>query len=276
MAFLETDIPIVYSTDATLELLLGYYLGFTGMSAGYLAQAREIEQRALDRSRMVLYPSEWAAASARRDYGVPASRVHVIPYGPNVDSVPPRGIIEGAKSDDVCRILFLGVSWERKGGATAYEAVRLLRARGVDARLTICGCTPPMPVDPAFTTVIPHLDKNVPAEAARLSELLLHASFLVLPTVADCFGIVFCEASAHGTPSVAPDTGGVGGAVVTGENGILLPEGSSPDEYAAEIARLFQDRARYRALVSSSRASFEQRLNWDRWGQKVSELLGTL
>ena len=34
-------------------------------------------------------------------------------------------------------------------------------------------------------------------------------AFLILPTEFDAFGIVFCEASAYGVPSIAADVGGV-------------------------------------------------------------------
>lgn len=276
IASLDTDIPIVYSTDATLRLLHGYYPGFSGLTDAYIRDAEEIERRALHRSSLVLYPSEWAARSARDHYGVTSSRVHVVPYGANLDVVPSARAIAAAKGGDRCDLLFLGVDWARKGGAIAYDATRLLRERGIDARLTICGTTPDFKVDAAFTTVIPRLDKNIPAEQARLSALLLEATLLILPTWSECYGIVFCEASAHGTPSVTRDTGGVGGAVTPGENGVLLPPEAGAAEYADVIACLVGDRARYAAMVASSRAAFDARLNWDEWGTRVAGLIRTL
>jgi glycosyltransferase involved in cell wall biosynthesis len=273
IACLDTRIPIVYTSDATFERMLGYHPGFTNLAPDYEAEGHEVERLALRRAALVLYPSEWAAESARRFYGVEPERVHVFPYGANLEVIPPVDAIRRAKSIATCRILFLGVNWERKGGPVVYEAVRLLRDRGIDAQLTICGSVPPDPVDPTFARVIPRLDKRRPEEASRLSWLLLHSSFLVLPTRNDCFGIVFCEASAHGTPSIAPRTGGVPAAVTEGQNGVLLDTRAGPAEYAATIERLFFDRPRYENMVRSSRAAFEDRLNWDRWGKRVSQLM---
>ena len=276
IAFLETDLPIVYTSDATFERMVGYHPGFLGLHPEYEAEGNEVERRALGRSAIAIYPSEWAAESARGFYGMPPAKVHVIPYGANLDEVPDRDAVEPAKAGSTCRILFLGVDWERKGGGVVYEAVRLLRARGVDARFTACGSVPPVPLDPDHARVIPRLDKRIPTQERELSRLLLDANFLVLPTLNDCYGIVFCEASAHGTPSIAPRTGGVPGAVHDGENGILLPVAAGAVEYADVIHNLVLDRTRYLALVRSSRAAYEDRLNWNAWARRVCGLLATL
>jgi glycosyltransferase involved in cell wall biosynthesis len=137
----------------------------------------------------------------------------------------------------------------------------------------VVGCVPPVRFDETYVRVLPALRKDVPAERERLSRLFLDATFLLLPTRAECFGMVFCEASAHGTPSVATDTGGVRGAVEDGENGILLPLEAGAIVYAEVIARLFADCGRYDALVRSSRAAYESRLNWDSWGRRMAPLL---
>lgn len=44
-------------------------------------------------------------------------------------------------------------------------------------------------------------------------------NFLLLPTIAECAGIVFAEASGYGIPSITYDTGGVGTYVIDGING---------------------------------------------------------
>src|SRR5947208_76835 len=81
VAFLETAAPIIYLTDATFELVRDYYHDFTGLSEEYGAMAQELELRATQKARLLLYPSTWAADSALRSYGASPERVHVIPYG---------------------------------------------------------------------------------------------------------------------------------------------------------------------------------------------------
>jgi len=39
------------------------------------------------------------------------------------------------------------------------------------------------------------------------------------------------------------------------------------------IAQVYQDDAKYAKLVKSSRAAYEDRLNWDAWGRTVTKLI---
>jgi glycosyltransferase involved in cell wall biosynthesis len=115
-------------------------------------------------------------------------------------------------------------------------------------------------------TVVPFLDRNAAADRSRLTELLSSTDFLLLPTRAECSGIVFCEANAFGVPAVTTDTGGVSDVVKAGENGLLLPLAARGPEYAKLITGLWASPDRYAALAESSRNRFETYLTWDAWG----------
>jgi glycosyltransferase involved in cell wall biosynthesis len=190
-----------------------------------------------------------------------------------VDAVPDAAGLAAHKPAGECQLLLLGVDWTRKGGDTALQVVEELRTQGIPARLVVCGCVPPHPVDPKVVQVIPRLDKNVPAEATRLADLLLRSHFLLLPTRQECFGIVFCEAAAHGTPSLATDTGGVVSAVIEGESGFLFPPDAPPSAYAATIRALLEDRPRYETLVTTSRRAYDARLNWNTWARAAARVI---
>jgi hypothetical protein len=45
---LETDLPVVYSSDATVRLVANYYLEYSGLSARSLRQADRLEHDAID------------------------------------------------------------------------------------------------------------------------------------------------------------------------------------------------------------------------------------
>ena len=90
---------------------------------------------------------------------------------------------------------------------------------------------------------------------------------------ADCIPFVFNEANAFGLPMITADTGGVPDIIKNGENGYVLPYSARGSEYAQMIAEIYQDEQRYTALVQSSRAAFESRLNWDAWGRAVKDVL---
>ncbi|MEX2582263.1 MAG: glycosyltransferase family 4 protein [Gemmatimonadota bacterium] len=274
LAFLDCSVPVIYTADTTFALLSGYYPEFSSLTDRYLDEANEIEQRAIDRAEVLAYPSRWAADSALQDYGADASRVHVIPYGANLSRVPDSVEIANAKTEARCELIFLGVDWKRKGGPLAYETTAILRERGIDAKLTIVGCNPDLDSGAdSWIDIIPYVDKSAPEGSELLQTLLLRSSFLLLPTRRECFGIVFCEASAHGTPSLATDTGGVAGAVNDGENGYLLGIDTPAEGYADLVQDLHADRPRYRSLVRTSRSAYEERLNWPAWASAASTVI---
>ncbi|MEO9057617.1 MAG: glycosyl transferase, partial [Ktedonobacteraceae bacterium] len=55
--------------------------------------------------------------------------------------------------------------------------------------------------------------------------------------------------------------------------GFMLPLSARGPAYAELIAQIYQDEQHYAALVQSSRAAFDDKLNWDAWGSSVKKLL---
>jgi glycosyltransferase involved in cell wall biosynthesis len=182
----------------------------------------------------------------------------------------------GRKKSGHCRLLFLGVEWERKGGDIAFETLVELEKLGIEAELIVCGCQPPKRFSHGRMKVIPYLDKNDERQRRELEKLFVQADFLLVPTRKECYGLVFCEANAFGLPVISTDTGGVSEVVRAGENGFLLPFCSRGAAYAEVIASIHRDDERYAQLVRGSRATFENRLNWDNWGITAKKILAQL
>jgi glycosyltransferase involved in cell wall biosynthesis len=273
IATLATRVPIVYGSDGTFALLHDYYPWLSNLSRVSVWEGNWIERRAIARARAVVYSTQWAAASAVRDYHAAPRKIHVIPYGANVTDVPSRGEALARRRPRTVRMLFLGVDWERKGGGIALETLEALGRLGVPADLTVCGCAPPPGATHPRLRVVPFLDKNVERDRKEFARLLLESDLLLVPTRADCSPIVFCEASAFGLPVISTDTGGVSGVVRDGETGYLLPPSARGADYAARIAALLERDGEYEALVRSSRAAFEERLNWDAWAKGVGRVV---
>ena len=268
--------PLVYASDATFRLMDGYYERYSNLTPAARAMMDRVERDTIARAELLLYPSHWAACSAIEDYGADPARVHVIPWGANLDETPDRAAALAPRPSGPLRLLLVGVDWERKGAQVAVDALAQLRAGEVEAELVICGCTPPQPLSAPGLTVIPFLSKGDPGQRARLNELFRTADLFLLPTRAECLGLVFCEAAANGLPSIAPDTGGVSGAVEDGVTGLLLPAGADAEAYAEAIAGLAADPARLARLRETSRAAFEERLNWQAWGARAAALMRAL
>jgi len=273
VSLLETHLPIVYLSDILFPDYRDYYPQCSNLLHFSAAEVERVEETAMRKASAFICPSDWVAGRAARTYGLPPERIHVLPFGANLQWTPSYEEATRKKDMGVCRLLLLGRNWQRKGGPIAFEALKLLLEAGIDADLTVCGCVPPAGVSHPKLTVIPFLSKRDPAQVDRLANLLRTSTFLVLPTQAEAFGIVFCEASAFGLPSIARNTGGVGGVVKDGVNGYKIAQEAGADAYARAIMDLWRDRDRYHSLCVSSRRLYDSSLNWDAWGRGAQAVL---
>lgn len=271
IAYLSSQKPIVYYSDLNWADIVDYYPGCQFLSASARNQGEKIEQLALHKAKALAYPSEWAAKTAVEHYGVDSNRVHYVPYGANLqaEDIPSREQAVKHTLGDQVRLLWIGVDWQRKGGDIACACLQALLSRGIDATLTIAGCQPPEHARHPKMEVVGFLDKNDPAQRRKLSELFLGAHFLLFPTQAEGVGIVLCEASAYGLPSLVRNTGGVAGALHHGKNGYLMSANASGADYADKIGEMLGDPTSYSRMVQTSRDLFEGQLNWDAWGRSM-------
>jgi glycosyltransferase involved in cell wall biosynthesis len=277
IAYLETDTPIIYMTDATFQQLQGYYPYFSNLASYNIRQGIELDKKAFQKAAHCMLASDWNKNSAVNDYGIDTNNISVIPCGANLDAIPSVANLNLTASGQ-CRLLFLGVEWERKGGDIALETFRLLKQKSINAHLHIIGCTPPHDLSgETGITVIPFLDKSDPGQFQQLQNIFFQTDFLLLPTRAECAGVVFSESSAYGIPSITTNTGGVSTYVKDGINGCTLPFDAGAHEYAEKIEQLVLDQQAMKDLKLSSRKYYEEKLNWDLWGlqfQQIAERLG--
>ena len=276
IALLDTDIPIAFTADAVFQLMSDFYPDWSNISTSTKRNGLSADIEALQRSKAAIYPSDWASEGAIERCNADKNKVHVIPYGANIanEFIPDSTSVVRSTTGENCSLLFLGVDWIRKGGNIAYETMKELCSIGISTTLTICGCVPPNEVrTDSRVTVIPFLNKNNPNDLSHLTELLRSSSFLLLPTRAEAYGIVFCEASAFGLPSITTSVGGVTTAVHDNVNGKLLPLTADYKEYAQCIAELWNDKKAYTELSYSSRKRYEDELNWDIAGKRIVNIL---
>jgi glycosyltransferase involved in cell wall biosynthesis len=273
VAHLETNLPIVYLSDATFRLMVNYNDEFSEVIPSHQKAADRLESLGIRKATRLVYPSYWAAKSAIEDYGADPRNLSVVPFGSSLEPPPDRAVALRVPPVDRCRLLFVGRHWLPKGGDIALEAFRELRRTGLPVELSIVGCEPPARVVEENLRVFPFLNKNIPEQRAKLRELYENAHFFILPTRAECFGIAFCEANAAGLPVLATSTGGVPDVVKEGVNGFLFSPEDRGELYAEVIRQTFSDQEKYKRLRESSRNEFETRLNWDHWGIKMREIL---
>jgi glycosyltransferase involved in cell wall biosynthesis len=276
IASLRTSLPIVYFTDITWAEIVDYYPEFSLVSTFGRSEGERIEAASIRRANAAVFPSDWAAASACQHYGSDPGKTFKVSFGANLNDPPSRSMALHRTVQDRVNLLMVGVDWERKGGAIAFECMISLLEHGVNAHLTILGCVPPAGFDHPNLQVVPFLDKNDPKQRQQIAQLFLASHFMLVPTRADATPIVTCEASAFGLPILAADTGGLRGSIREGYNGFLLPHNASGTAYADKIRSILADPGRYNALVPSTRDEFEQTLNWDSWGNSMRGVFETV
>jgi glycosyltransferase involved in cell wall biosynthesis len=271
LIFFETNTPIIYLSDATFSLYDKHYqLNLDKQESEWASKQESI---AISKASKLVYSSKWAADSAICDYQADTDKVETFPFGANLDAPPLADEVLSKKQNSVCRLLFVGKEWYRKGGDIAFQTLISLRNKGIDAELVVVGCVPPPEIKHDKLTVIPYLNKNVPEQRKQLDELFLKSSFFILPTRADCSPIVLCEANAFGIPALTSDVCGIPSIIRNGKNGYKLPLSASGEDYATLISESFSDKTGYEKLVRSSRKEYDTRLNWNKWAETFHQVI---
>lgn len=263
-----------FASDAThtvyrnSELGAAYGSKFPGGRA-FDGWVERCEARVYGSTDLLFWPSRWLKTEADALYGLTSEQSLMVPWGAGLSRAP-RAAYTPLCAGAPVRLLLIGRDWFGKGGPIAFDTLKVLRARGVDARLTVIGCIPPEFHRNEWMTIHPSLDKTDPEQAQIFEAAFDEAHFLMQPSL-ESYGFAFCEASAYGLPALCLDVGGV--PVFNGENGHALPRESTPAQFADVIETYLRDPQAHEDLSRSARETFEARLNWDAWGQVVGQHL---
>jgi len=280
MAHLQTELPIAFWADATYAAAVDSYCWGLPPSKRSRILGAKMEAEGLKRAALAIFSSDWAAQSAIETCGADPRKVHVVPFGANVQTNRTRDDIErliASRPKDRCRLLYIGTGWQRKGGDVALEVARRLNESGLPTELVLLGSDlPPADQLPAsYVFRIGFVDKSSEQGMAQFDKLFGGVHFVILPARAEAFGVVLCEAASYGVAVLATRVGGIPTIVRDGLNGMLF----APDDPAAIVSvvrQLFADRARYENLARTSFDEYESRLNWGTAGKSIGNLLETL
>lgn len=270
--FMNNSKPVIYLADATIHNMIGYY--FKAVNKYSRQMALDLESRASRKAAVNIRSSQWAVDSVVNDCQCDKTKCHVLEFGPNIDTKDIRQSVpyEGGE----LRILFSGIDWERKGGDVAVSTVEILRSKGIDAKLLVAGPQeiPVSCADKHYVEYVGYLDKNTPSDYEKYLGLYQQSHLFLLPSKAECSAIVFSEASAAGIPCYTYLTGGTGNYVLSGINGMALPEGSPADAFANHIYTDITEGRLQQFREGALRLS-KERLSWEVWSKRFSDLMTT-
>lgn len=101
---------------------------------------------------------------------------------------------------------------------------------------------------------------------------LLQSGLLILPSLAEGFGLVLIEAMASGVPIVATNVAGIADVIRADHTGILVPP-SNPPALAAAIRRIITNHQLRQRLIAAATDDVRQRFTWDVVLKKYQSLL---
>lgn len=268
----KVDKPIIYYSDATFKQMIGYY--WKDLSGLLLREGDRNERIANDNSTIIIKSSHWAINSVVADYQQKTSKCHVLEFGANIDErdIVKTDIYHGGPVN----ILFSGVEWERKGADIAIDTVKELNRKGVEAKLFLVGIKeeniPEKYKNISCVDYIGFLNKNIPEQYQKLITIMGRCNLFLLPTKAECAGIVLCEASAFGLPIFTFDTGGIGNYVIDGMNGYKLTMDADANAFATKIKEAIETNELLK-LREGCLNFYEEKLNWKAWANNFKKLM---
>ena len=260
-----SGLPVFMVSDAPW---MAYKVAYKDYDALPLLANRyaHLEAAAARKISGVIYPTPWACTEAMTRFGLGADKVDCIAFGANrfcVDTVKQVLSRIRHKATSPLNFLFIGKDWDRKGGPLAVRIVRELNRRGCNSLLVVIGCTPVIdPDDAPYVLVQGFLSPTKPEDVRSMQHAFEEAHFLLVPSHAECFGLVFAEAQSYGLPCISLTNQGIPGVVDSGVTGLLFEPGSAAEEIVDRVLELAQDSDAYKAMAIAARLKFESVLNW--------------
>lgn len=271
---IKTKRPIIYVSDTTFPAMIDYYKPWTNLFKWNINAGNRIEQKSLENANQLIFCSDWAAMSAKQDLGQD-KKINVLELGANIDEKDLS--LETKKISTPINLIFFGVDWERKGGEIAVECLNWLNNNNIPTILHIIGIKNLPQIHKDNNKIINHgfLDKNNKDDYNKIINVLNKGHFLILPTKAECAGIVFSEASAFGLPSLTYKTGGTTNYVINNKNGYTLDLNKDGNEFGKVIKKII-DNKEYNKLSENTVKIYKEKLNWNKWGKEIKEIIYNL
>lgn len=278
IAYVKKTCPIIIWADISFQGFINFYPDTKNYANSTITNGNEIEKLAFDKADYIVFSSDWAANEAKRLYNLNDDKVKVIPFGANIEVNRSKSDIESIlkhKDYSHLNLLLLGVDWYRKGGEKAYQVCKLLNERGIKTTLHVVGCKAEVD-DKSFIKEYGFIDKSTLESKKQIDDIFAQTHFLIVPSIAEAYGIVFAEASSYGVPSIATKSGGIPSVVSDGINGITFSLDTNIEEYCNFIVEHFTNKEKYYKLALSSFDEYENRLNWHSAGLEMKKLIDTL
>jgi len=213
-----------------------------------------VTKLSLERQRAELEMADWILVPSKlvfdslKEKGLDKKSI-IIPFGINIEKFVPS-----KKKDNVFRVIFVGSSWERKGGPLLLEAWEKLNLK--NAELIICGVS---------EEIVGEVEENVKVGwVPDLVSTLQNSSIFCLPSLEDGCGLAVLEAMACNLPVIISESTGAKQYVTEGEDGFII-KANDVDAICEKIQYCYDRKANdLQKMGDKARKSIEE-WPWERY-----------
>jgi glycogen(starch) synthase len=171
--------------------------------------------------------SKWGYGEMKKFLPGIKDKLRLIPCGLSVPLMAPTSLPFSPPT-----ILLLGRLSSEKGFEIGVEAFARLKASGSNARLLIAGEGDELPFLQYLVSKLGLKDfvqftGGLPRDGDAVFSVINQATFVVMPSRIEAFGLVSLESMRMGRPLIASNVGGLPEIVSDGETGLLVPPADS-------------------------------------------------
>jgi glycosyltransferase involved in cell wall biosynthesis len=275
MYALETDIPMVYFSDATSKIIQKTYPMLALRGDAFREALYEVEKVSVAKTWAAVFAAPSTQKSAIDDLGIEPEKTSVVAMGahvvPGVDEVIESPASCPTRSS--CRILIVAADPVRKRVDLATRATEILCERGIDAKLSVIGKGTKVSRGSHAVESVGPLRLSDPDDRTRHQKLLRECHIQFLPSLGEAFGIAPCESAHYARPSIVAGAGGLSFVIRDGQTGIVLDVDADAKAWADAAESWIDDPERYRAMSIAGLERARDELNWDAWGASLRRIL---
>jgi len=219
--------------------------------------------------------------------GVNGDKVVIIPNGVDVDYFKP-GLRNGEflskfSLEEGDYILFVGRVSPEKGVHLLLKAFSNIAQESVHVKLAIVGpltgSFSASEASPYARAIVEYAKRRIPGRVIftgainrdELRVLYSNAYFLVLPSLAEAFGLVLLEAMASGIPPIGSTAGGIPDVITDGVNGLLFKKGDWKD-LAIKMLTLINDETLRNKLAAKARETAVEKYSWQVVASRIKHI----
>lgn len=268
LVYLDTDVPIVYKTDAVLWNMHAQWPTYSRVE---LARMLVWERKVLGKVTRIITASRWAESALVQHYHIPPENILILPIPSSLPmELIPKTVVTKTISKKEVRLLAVAKDYHLKGIDIAVETTQKLLGMGIKTHLRVVG------QEGQNSELVKYMglyQKKDPRQMQAYLEQYQWAHFLIHPARYEAAGIVCGEAAAFGVPTITNGIGGLATTVEDGVSGVVLPRLSPAQAYIDAITYYVDHPQEYQTLSRKTRQRYLNELNWQSAGIKIMDMI---